>query len=60
MKNNRFALIRYNARDAFVLVAPPFNNGEWLEKRDGQTTGRTHTTDEVEAALGKFHIITEE
>jgi len=29
------ALIRFNARDAFILLAPPLTEtGEWIEKRD--------------------------
>lgn len=47
------ALIRYNAKDAIVIFAPPFDvNGQWHEITSGMTLVRTHTLDEVVGALG--------
>ena len=57
-KYNRVALIRYNARDAFTLVAPPLNNGKWLEHREGESLERTHSASEIFDALGEHQIIT--
>lgn len=51
-QNGRLALIRYNARDAFTLIAPVFNGGEWLEKHGGSTE-HTHTPIEI------FNVLTE-
>jgi hypothetical protein len=49
----KVALVRYNASDAFVLVPPQANNeGVWLELKDGKSSGRTHTFDEICNALG--------
>jgi hypothetical protein len=49
-QHGRFALIRFNARDAFVLVAPEVPDGEWREM-GGQSSGRTHTAIEIVQAL---------
>lgn len=46
----RFALIRRNARDAFILVAPETEDGEWREL-GGMSSGRTHTATEIAQAL---------
>jgi hypothetical protein len=47
------ALVRYNAKDAIMIFAPPFDaGGEWHEITSGMNTGRTHTLDEIERALG--------
>jgi len=41
---NVFALIRYNARDAFVLVPPALSDtGDWYEHRKGTTSGEYAT-----------------
>ena len=47
------AIIRYNAKDAIVVFAPPFDiNGEWHEIKSGMTSVKTHTAAEMVAALG--------
>ncbi|MCP1761910.1 hypothetical protein [Bradyrhizobium japonicum] len=47
------ALIRFNAREALAVFAPPFDvNGEWHEVDSGVSTNKTHTLHEIEAALG--------
>jgi hypothetical protein len=46
-------LVRYNAKDAIVIFAPPFDDGgEWHEITSGMQTVKTHTLDEMIAALG--------
>jgi hypothetical protein len=46
-------LIRYNAKDAIVIFAPPFDaDGQWHEITSGMTSVATHTLDEMIAALG--------
>ncbi|MGX1151481.1 hypothetical protein AB7M15_007303 [Bradyrhizobium ottawaense] len=46
------ALIRFDARDALTIFAPPFDaKGEWHEV-SGARTGRTHSFAEIEQALG--------
>ncbi|MHC2534247.1 hypothetical protein ACVJMY_003816 [Bradyrhizobium diazoefficiens] len=46
------ALIRFNARDALTVFAPPFDEkGEWHEI-SGARTGATHSFAEIEKALG--------
>ena len=47
------ALVRYNAKDAIVIFAPPFDAaGEWHEVTNGMSTVKTHTFAETVAALG--------
>jgi hypothetical protein len=47
------AIVRFNAKDALTLFAPPFDkDGEWHEITSGVSTGRTHTLNEVVQALG--------
>ena len=46
-------IVRYNAKDAIVIFAPPFDiNGEWHEITSGMTSVKTHTAQEMVAALG--------
>jgi hypothetical protein len=46
-------IVRYNAKDAIVIFAPPFDaGGEWHEITSGMTTVKTHTLDEMIEALG--------
>lgn len=49
-EHQRVALIRYDARDAMTLVAPPIGGGEWREIR-GQSTEKTHSALEILEAL---------
>ena len=46
-------IVRYNAKDALVIFAPPFDaNGEWHEITSGMHSVKTHTLDEMMKALG--------
>jgi hypothetical protein len=46
-------IVRYNAKDAIVIFAPPFDiGGQWHEITSGMKTVKTHTLDEMVAALG--------
>ena len=46
-------IVRYNAKDAIVIFAPPFDaGGEWHEIKSGMTSVKTHTLAETVAALG--------
>jgi hypothetical protein len=46
------AIIRYSAKDAFVLLAPPFiGDGQWHEHHSA-SMGRDHTAAETARALG--------
>lgn len=54
-QEGKIALIRYNAREAFVLVAPSLNGqNEWLEI-SGTSSGKTHDFLEVIATLGRAY-----
>ncbi|MGY8677284.1 hypothetical protein Q2941_05630 [Bradyrhizobium sp. UFLA05-153] len=45
------ALVRFNAKEALTIFAPPFDeNGEWHES-SGASTGRTHSLLETIKAL---------
>lgn len=47
------ALVRYNAIDAFVLVAPPQSGGAgWLELKTAASERKEHSLADVEKALG--------
>jgi hypothetical protein len=46
-------IVRYNAKDAIVIFAPPFDvGGQWHEITSGMKSVKTHTLDEMVAALG--------
>jgi 23S rRNA A2030 N6-methylase RlmJ len=46
-------IVRYNAKDAIVIFAPPFDAaGEWHEIVSGMKSVKTHTFAETMAALG--------
>lgn len=52
-QEGKAAIIRYNAKDAIVIFAPPFDEeGEWHEIKSGMQSVKTHTFDEVLRALG--------
>jgi hypothetical protein len=47
------ALIRFDARDALTVFAPPFDEkGEWHEITSNAPSERTHTLTEITRALG--------
>lgn len=47
------AIIRYDARDGFILFPPCTTGGQgFVEYRDSKPTGREHTLEEKAAALG--------
>lgn len=47
-------LVRYNSESGFCLIPPGMNNtGEWIE-HGGDTTGRTHSADEIFNAVGRI------
>ena len=47
------ALIRFDARRAITIFAPPFDaNGEWHEIDSGVSINRTHPFTEIEEAIG--------
>lgn len=53
----KVALIRYNARDAFTLVAPSLcDDGQWHEVA-GTSSGRTHTHAEIVDTLGDITVV---
>ena len=46
-------IVRYNAKDAIVIFAPPFDSGgEWHEIVSGMQSVKTHTLQEMVQALG--------
>jgi hypothetical protein len=46
-------IVRYNAKDAVVIFAPPFDaEGQWHEITSGMVSVKTHTFTETVAALG--------
>ena len=52
-EEGKAAIIRYNAKDAIVIFAPPLaGDGQWHEVTSGMQSVRTHTFDEVLQALG--------
>jgi hypothetical protein len=54
------ALIRFNSKDAFVLLAPPFNaSGKWIEMESAKSE-QQHSFREIERALGPARLVTEE
>lgn len=54
------ALIRYNARDGFVVMPPAMcSDGEFHDMREqGVSLERTHTPKEIMQALGNFSFVT--
>lgn len=54
---NKVALIRYNAKDAFTLIAPVLCNDRQWHELSGTSLGRSHTPHEVASALGSFTVI---
>jgi hypothetical protein len=54
------ALIRFDAREAIVVFAPPFDvNGQWHEIDSGMRSGPGHSLVEVEQALGPVRMVVE-
>jgi hypothetical protein len=46
-------IVRYNAKDAIVIFAPPFDaEGQWHEIKSGMQSVKTHTLNEMIEALG--------
>jgi hypothetical protein len=54
---NKVALIRYNAKDAFTLIAPILCKDRQWHEHSGTSLGRPHTPHEVASALGSFTVI---
>jgi hypothetical protein len=54
-------IVRYNAKDAIVIFAPPFDAGsEWHEIKSGMQSVKTHTLDEMVQALdGEARVVIE-
>lgn len=56
-KRRALVLVRYSEEESMPLLPPFMNNtGEWVEHRDGDNrmVKRTHTADEVFAAIGRY------
>jgi hypothetical protein len=54
------ALIRFDAHEAIVVFAPPFDvNGQWHEIESGMRAGPGHSLAEVAQALGPVRIVVE-
>ena len=52
-EEGKAAIVRYNAKDAIVIFAPPFDvGGEWHEITSGMQSVKTHTFTETVEALG--------
>jgi hypothetical protein len=61
-EEGKAALVRFNAHDAIVIFAPPFDAaGEWHEITSGMTAVKTHTLEEMmQAQAGRLPFLNPE
>lgn len=53
-EKNIVGLVRYDEEVAITIIPPPMAGGEWIEHREGQTTGKVHEPEEILEAIGKI------